>query len=215
MNRRWRLTISSNVTQVFESSGSLRAFDVVVFLLTSGDIFSPSQMQLFERYVREGGAVVGVHSAIDTHRGWPFYRDMLGAVLAGHPPVQWAHVNVTQSNHSTTSPLPRSWRLLDEYYNFVEPFGVNGKNVLMTVDEASYEGGAHGQVHPVTWTRRIAPSHARVWVTVLGHTREMYSSEQPYARLFQTHVALGVEWAANGTRFSRARWREAMADLIA
>ncbi len=44
----------------------LAAYQVVIFLNTSGDILDAPQQAAFERFVRAGGGFIGVHSATDT-----------------------------------------------------------------------------------------------------------------------------------------------------
>lgn len=198
-HRGWNLVVSQDANQHFGTSDSLRQFDVVVFLLTSGSIFSDAHKVAFQGYVQEGGAVVGVHSAIDTNKDWPFFTDMLGVEFVGHPNIQWARINTVAKEHPTAKFLPETWETLDEYYNFATPLQVDDKKILLAVDGTSYEGGLHSDIHPMSWTKRYLSSGARIWVTALGHADEMYSSYERHARLFQEHLALGVEWAANGS----------------
>lgn len=211
--RGWSLTVSSNPDEHFMSAAALRRFDVIVFLLTSGPLFSHIHKQSFREYVDEGGAVVGIHSAVDTNRDWPFFLKLFGAEFVGHPDIQWARMWTADRAHPTTAFLPETWEIEEEFYNFAEPLRLDDKDVLLSVDEESYEGGAHGTIHPISWTRSHLPAGSRVWYTALGHTREAYSSfEWPY-RQFQLHVALGVEWAANGTALARQRGSALLKDV--
>jgi type 1 glutamine amidotransferase len=50
---------------------NLARYRVVVFLNTTGDILDANQQAAFERFVRRGGAFVGIHSATDTEYDWP------------------------------------------------------------------------------------------------------------------------------------------------
>ncbi len=168
------------------SASNLARFDVVMFLLTTGDILSPAQEAAFEAWFTSGRGWVGVHSAADTEHGWPFYGQMLGAYFVGHPPTQGATVIIADPNHPSTAHLPNPWFRFDEWYNFSQ---VPAANILLRLDESTYSGGTMGTNHPIAWYREV--SGGRMWYTGGGHTSEAYSEP-----LFMRHVLGGVEWAA-------------------
>jgi type 1 glutamine amidotransferase len=166
----------------------LRGFDVVAFVLTTGDVLDPEQEAALQRYVRGGGGFVGVHSATDTEHGWPWYGDLVGASFVFHPPVQDGIVRVTDRHHPSTRFLPRGWPRTDEWYEFDR----NPRRhalVLATVDERSYDGGSMGSDHPIAWCHRF--QGGRAWYTALGHPDESYGDPQ-----FRRHLLKGLEWAA-------------------
>ena len=180
--------VASEDPALFSDSG-LAPYRVIVFLLTTGDILDASQQDALERYVTAGGGFVGVHSATDTEADWPWYAELVGARFAGHPPgTHEATLHVEDSTHPSTAHLPDPWVRTDEWYNFDRnPRG--DVNVLLTIDEASYSGGAMGADHPLSWFHAIGAG--RSWYTALGHTRESYA--EPALR---QHVLGGVLWAA-------------------
>jgi type 1 glutamine amidotransferase len=161
---------------------------VVVFLLTTGDVLDADQQTAFERWARNGGGWVGVHSASDTEYEWPFYGELVGAYFAGHPAIQPAVIHVEDRAHPAGAGLPETWARTDEWYDFrANPRGA--VHVLATLDESTYTGGSMGADHPIAWCREI--SGARAFYTALGHTRESYSES-----LFLAHLAGGIRWAA-------------------
>lgn len=214
-HRGWNLTVTEHPGKYLNSTVVMGEFDVLVMLITTGDILSPRQKGVFEHYVRTGGAVVGVHSALDTLRDFKFYKDLLGTIMIGHPHVQKGRLNTLATNHSSTIFLPRTWDIVDEFYNYLHPQNWTDINVLLTVDEESYEGGHHPLFHPVSWCKTLLPSRSRLWVTALGHERELYFSSESASVLFQEHLAAGIEWAAAGTKEARKIWKEIEKDMIA
>jgi len=54
------------------STAGLAPYQVVVFLMTTGDVLDDSQQAAFESWVHAGGGYMGVHSAADTEYDWPF-----------------------------------------------------------------------------------------------------------------------------------------------
>ncbi|MET0390417.1 MAG: ThuA domain-containing protein, partial [Polyangiales bacterium] len=175
-----------------EDSGVLTAMlpqtDVVVFLMTTGDVLDDTQQAAFEAFIRAGGGFLGVHSSADTEYNWPFYETLNGAWFDSHPAIQPARLQLQAAEHPTVSFLPAVWQRTDEWYNFREnPRGA--VDVLVTIDETSYEGGTHGEDHPVIWCHRIGAG--RAFYTALGHTQESW--REP---LFLQHIEAALGWAA-------------------
>jgi type 1 glutamine amidotransferase len=85
--------------------------------------------------------------------------------------------------------LPALWERTDEWYNFrSNPRGT--VQVLATLDEATYSGGAMGADHPIAWCQEI--DGGRSWYTAMGHTKEAYAEP-----LFRLHLLGGIESAAS------------------
>jgi uncharacterized protein len=161
---------------------------VVVFLMTTGDVLDDTQQTALERYMRQGGGFVGVHSSADTEHDWPFYRDLNGAWFADHPPTQPAKLIV--EDNALVAFLPREWTRTDEWYNFKDNPRTRGVTVLLRLDESSYRGGTHGDDHPIAWTHSVG--EGRAFYTGLGHNEESW--QEP---LLLQHVEQGLLWAAN------------------
>lgn len=161
--------------------------DVVAFTLTSGDLLDETQQDAFEAFVRAGGGFVGIHSASDSEYDWPFYAQLIGAHFASHPAIQPARVLRESTSHPSVRFLPEVWQRTDEWYDFQR----NPRpevEVLLRLDEASYQGGGHGSDHPIAWCRRL--DDGRALYTALGHTEESWSDP-----LFIHHVIEALLWA--------------------
>ncbi len=175
---------------VFSDAG-LAPYQVVVFLLTTGDVLDEDQQGALQRFVTTGGGYVGVHSATDTEADWPWYAELVGARFAGHPPgTAQATLHVEDRTHQSTQHLEAEWPRTDEWYNF-DRNPRPDVTVLLTIDEASYTGGTMGADHPMSWYQAIGAG--RSWYTALGHTRESYADPD-----FRAHVLGGILWAAEG-----------------
>ncbi|HEV2755992.1 MAG TPA: ThuA domain-containing protein [Actinomycetota bacterium] len=164
-------------------------FEVVAFLSTSGDILDESQQDGLRSFVERGGGFVGIHSASDTEYDWEWYGGLVGAYFSDHPPgILEAEVRKVDAGNPLTSSLPDPWSRADEWYNFRHnPYGE--VRTLLRVDEATYEGGGLGAMHPISWCQHYAGG--RSWYSSLGHPPEGYSSSE-----LRDHLLKGVEWAA-------------------
>jgi len=170
------------------SGNQLSAFDVVVFFQTTGNILDSLQQETLVKYIKSGKGFVGIHAAADTEYDWPWYAGLIGAQFASHPDIQQATLVKVDTQHIACRHLPTRWTRTDEWYNFrAAPQNVK---VLLTIDEATYQGGTHGTEHPISWYQEY--DGGRSFYTAAGHTVESYQDT-----LFLRHIAEGVKWAGS------------------
>lgn len=170
------------------NDSNLGRYQTIVFLSTTGEVLDNNQQAAFERYVRNGGGFVGVHSASDTEYDWAWYGGLVGAYFRSHPAIQRARLSIEDVAHPSTSGLPAVWERNDEWYDFrLNPRG--RVKVLATLDEATYNGGQMGADHPLAWCQLY--DGGRAWYTAGGHTRESYNEP-----LFRQHLLGGIQFAA-------------------
>jgi len=166
---------------------SLRKYSAVIFLNTSGNVLDYRQEAAFERYVQAGGGFVGVHAATDTEYDWRWYGKLVGGYFKSHPRIQDARFIIEDDDFPATDFFTDTvWQRRDELYNFknMNP----DVNVILSVDESSYEGGSHGNNHPMSWYHEY--DGGRAFYTELGHTEESYSEEN-----YLKHLLGGIQYA--------------------
>lgn len=184
---------------------TLRKYDVVVFLNTTGIVMDAKGRAALEQWVRAGGGWVGIHSAADTEYDWDFYGRLLARAWFKCHPVQQPGTIVREAvKHAATRHLPERWTIpFEEFYSFK----ANPRprtNVLLSIDESSYEqdpntshlpsesypdnyepvSGVMGD-HPMSWTHRIGDG--RSFYTALGHEPGMYVDD-----LYRRHLRGGI-----------------------
>ena len=169
----------------FINSKTLKQFHTVIFLNTTGDILNNEQQMHFEHYIQAGGGWVGIHSATDTEYDWVWYGQLAGAYFNGHPKIQVADLIVTDQTHTITKNLKNIWSRKDEWYNF--KYVNHNVNILINIDEGSYEGGTNGEYHPISWYHSY--DGGRAFYTAMGHTKESYKE-----KLFLEHILAGIQW---------------------
>jgi cytochrome c len=170
----------------------LKKYNAVIFLNTTGDVLNPDQQAEFERYIQAGGGYLGIHAATDCEYDWPWYGRLAGAFFLDHPNpnnVQKGKFYVVQKNHWATQGMPDEFERSDEFYSFkqIDP----SINVLVKIDEKSYQGGHNGDNHPMSWYHDF--DGGRAFYTAMGHTDETFSEP-----LFLNHVWAGLHYAMGG-----------------
>ena len=186
------------------NDANLRHYRAIVFMSTTGDVLDAVQQDALERYIQAGGGWVGVHSATDTEYDWPWYGKLAGAWFKSHPlnpNVRSATFRVRDKSHVSTAGFPDTLVREDEFYNYkyINP----DLHVLIEIDEKSYQGGANGDHHPMSWYHLY--DGGRAWYTNMGHTEATYSEP-----LFIRHLAGGITWAmgASAPDYRRAKPEE-------
>lgn len=176
----------------------LSQYSAVIFLSTTGDVLDHYQEADFERYIQAGGGYVGIHAAADTEYDWPWYGKLAGGYFSDHPGINDPHPNVQQGelevadgSHSSTEFLPSPWVRTDEWYSY-KNFN-DHVNVLLTLDEDSYQGGEDMGSHPMAWYHEY--DGGRAFYTGGGHTIESFSEE-----LFLRHLEEGIQYAIGGNK---------------
>ena len=166
---------------------SLKNYAAVIFLNTTGNVLDYRQEAAFERYIQAGGGFVGVHAASDTEYDWGWYGKLVGAYFKSHPKTQSAKFIIKDKDFPATSFFTDTvWQRTDELYNFKNMN--EDVNVILTVDESSYEGGTHGGYHPMSWYHDY--DGGRAFYTELGHTEESYTEEN-----YLKHLLGGIQYA--------------------
>jgi uncharacterized protein len=190
-SRRGLAVTASEDPSIFSAS-SLRRFRAIVLLSCTTDPKNPASEWLIgerrtalQQFVRNGGGVLAIHAAADSHYHWPWYARLIGGRFARHPQgTPTGKVTVVAPTDPAVRGLERSVSRTDEWYYFDDYDPVS--KVLVTLDPASI-GETDTNPNPVAWTRQI--NEGRIFYTAMGHTRESYSDQW-----FLTHISNGLDW---------------------
>ena len=167
---------ASEDAALFTEAG-LAQYDTIVFMNTTGDIFTDSQKAAFRSYIENGGGYVGSHSAADTEHSWEWYTDVLlaGAEFIHHGDgIPMARVEIEQQSDPLVSHIGSEWNLADEWYFWESsPRGVGNVQVLGNLDRSSYSSNYPVEDHPVIFKNTVGSG--RVFYTAIGHVDANFS----------------------------------------
>ncbi|KAF2446179.1 secreted glycosyl hydrolase [Karstenula rhodostoma CBS 690.94] len=187
-----RFTVTASEDASAFTPDSLSKYRVIVLLQTIGNIFSQDQLDALKHFVRAGGGVVAIHGAAAGIANDAWYGKLIGAHFAQHPPHERGTVLVEEANqdHFIMNCCGGRKGWMDEWYNFHSHPRENGNlNILLRGDPRSFEGGKHGDDHPLGWCQEF--EGGRVFFTALGHFEDAYRDGW-----FVGQIGRGILWAA-------------------
>lgn len=164
----------------------LKKYSAVVLLSANQDIFDADQEAAFQRYVRAGGGVVGVHAATGIERNWQWFSDLIGGTFVWHTPQQNAIVKITDLSHPSTKHMPKAWKHWDEWYYFGKPNP--DLKVVAVLDSTTFKSDRHTQNYPFAWYHEF--EGGRCFYTAGGHNIADYADD-----IFLKHILGGITYA--------------------
>ena len=187
-----------------KGGGALKKYDAVVFYTTGNP---PINREALMKFVRDGGAFIGIHTATDTFHSegpsnpaekcgtpWPEYIRMVGAAFRTHGAQREVVIKVEDPSHPAASPVPAGWRILDEIYLFMD-FSRDNVHVLLSIDTTQISDEdlkalrmEKDQDYAVAWTR--TEGKGRIFYTSLGHREDVWTNP-----VWQKHLLGGMAWA--------------------
>src|SRR3954452_7764951 len=112
-----RVVVLRRIAQL--TATRLRGAGAVVFASTSGSPpFSATGRRALLRFVRDGGAFVGLHAGGATYPHWAGYGQLIGTRFKGHAPYGPTGVLVADRADAITRGLPSRFVTRDESYRF-------------------------------------------------------------------------------------------------
>ena len=183
----WQAGLSKEFAKLF-SVESLRNFDGVIFLSTTGELPVPD-LTAFLEWIKTGKAFIGFHAATDTFKSSDAYCEMIGGHFAGHP---WGsggeHAFVVhEPGHRVAAMFPERFRWQDEIYQYDMRYKPENLRVLVSLDMQASNPKEPWHV-PVSWVRDYGKG--RVFSTNFGHNDATW--KEP---MFQKHMVEGIAWA--------------------
>lgn len=152
-----------------------------------------SQRKAILRFIENGKAFVGFHSASDGGiPQWKEYTDMIGGCFAGHPwnaGGEWPFF-VGDSNHPVNFAFKKNeFKFSDEIYQYKE-YDRSKLRVLIGLDavKSGKKGNSKTNDYPVSWVRSYGKG--RVFYSNFGHNKATW-----WTPFMLQHFLDGIQWA--------------------
>ena len=168
---------------IFEPD-SLKQFDAVIMLNTTGEIFKGGEQGREDRlkkslvdFVKGGKGLVGMHSATDTYKNWKEYNDMMGGAFMNHPWHTEVPVRLLDANHPLNKVFGgKGFKVTDEIYQFRnDTASTKERRMLLSLDpnwKQISKGKRKDGVYAISWIDKY--ESGRIFYCSLGHRNEIY-----------------------------------------
>jgi len=148
----------------------------------------------FMSWIKNGGAVAGIHAATDCSYSWKEFGEMIGGWFSGHP---W-NEEITVRNDDPTNPINASFdgkgfKVADEIYTVSKGdiYSRQKQRVLLSFDPADpkiAKGNRPDKDYAISWVKTWGKG--RVFYCSLGHRNEIF-----YTPAILAHYLAGMQWA--------------------
>jgi type 1 glutamine amidotransferase len=164
-------------------------YDVLVFY-TSKHKLDEAQERALEKFVEDGGGIVGIHGAsfsFDNSRVWD---RLIGGRFTGHiPGTHKLNIVIVDTKHPITAGVG-PFTIIDEEYK--HRFAKVDRHILARFRERPPQSDQKANMD-ILWTREIGKG--RVFYSALGHGKDAW--ENP---AWQKLMVQGILWAAGQPR---------------
>ena len=203
-------SVHSEDEAMFEPA-TLKQFDMVVMVNTTGEIFKPQKLpedaaqkaavlerearlkQSLLEFVKGGKGLAGIHAATDTYKNWKEYNDMMGGAFVGHPWHMEVPVRLLVPDHPLNKVFQgQGFTVTDEIYQFRDDTAqAKDRRMLLSLDpewDGIKKGNREDGFFPVSWIREYG--QGRNFYCSLGHRDEIY-----FNPAIMEHYLAGFQYA--------------------
>jgi len=176
--------------------------DAVIFANTTGDLPLPDK-EGFIKWIEDGHAFMGMHSASDTFHGFPGYNAMLQGEFKTHGPQVPAALVAADTQHPANGGIGETWNLKqEEMYEMKDGSHDRAKLRALWYLRTHPVDTSKAGYNPVSWCRMHGKG--RVFYTSLGHREDLWNDDPALkgrmnpvetSKQFQAHILGGIKWA--------------------
>jgi type 1 glutamine amidotransferase len=192
----WTADLATDDLAQFTDEG-LKPYAMVFSCNPTGTVFSNNPkvkdkavaMAALQKFVENGGAWGGVHSATDFEKtnGYPWFINTLVGAYFDHHDNDGTSGTVQIQNMFTTHPvmkdMPATWSTSDEWYYMNRD--VSAQPGFQILERLASDN------RPVTWVKEFGMG--RMFYTIRGHNKNVYDKEPDFRKL----VRNGILWATH------------------
>ena len=176
--------------------------DAVIFANTTGDLPLPDK-EGFIKWIEDGHAFIGMHSASDTFHQFKGYGEMLQGEFQTHGKQVPADLVAGDTAHPANAGIGSKWDIAqEEMYEMKDGSHDRSKvHVIWFLKHPPQEPGK-AEYAAVSWCRMAGTG--RVFYTSLGHREDLWNEDPALpnrinspetAKQYQAHILGGIKWA--------------------
>jgi len=174
--------------------------DAVIFANTTGDLPLPDP-DGFVKWIADGHAFIGMHSATDTFKSWGPYFEMLQGTFDGHGAQVPADLIAADTAHPANGGIGATWNLEQEEMYLIRNHDRAKLRTLWFLRHHPNDPSKAGYF-PVSWCRQAGAG--RVFYTSLGHREDLWSADPALkdrknpveiSQKYRAHLLGGIRWA--------------------
>ncbi|UCD29898.1 MAG: ThuA domain-containing protein [Planctomycetota bacterium] len=156
--------------------------DMIVY--AQGSKLTDNQEKSLCDWVKNGGALVGIHCASDSWVENQRYMEMIGSQFKAHGPVTEFLAKISDLSHEITRNI-NEFRITDEFYI----------HQTRTKKDLHWLMAGHwrGELHPLAYVRKYGKG--RVFYTALGHDERAFNHPS-----FQKLIHRAIFWTTNSIK---------------
>jgi type 1 glutamine amidotransferase len=179
----------------------LAQFEVVIFDNSTGPVLSEEQQITLQKYVENGGTLLGIHGAgDDSHHEFHWYElNLLGTRFSHHPlNPQFQKAQVSLRDTTFSPALAKSFEGNDEWYVFFNQptnativYSIDGDKILPSGNMLwmKDKNFGMGKNHPVAWHKIVGKG--KTFYTSMGHSKEVWANPD-----FVSLIEESIRWGA-------------------
>jgi uncharacterized protein len=174
--------------------------DGVIFANTTGELPLPDR-EGFIKWIEEGHAFMGMHSASDTFHPFRAYIDMLQGEFETHKAQVPASLIAGDTAHPANAGIGENWNLEQEEMYIIKSQDRSKVRSLWFMRNHPNDAADKG-FFPVSWCRKAGAG--KVFYTCLGHREDLWSDSAEIkdrknpveiSKQYQAHILGGIKWA--------------------
>ena len=198
----WDAQMKASMAKLSPANLTAQHIDAVIFANTTGDLPLPDR-DGFIKWVEDGHAFCGMHSAGDTFHGFPGYLGMVQAEFKTHGAQVPADLVAGDKAHAANGGIGETWNLAqEEMYEFKD--GSHDRSKLHAIWFLRHppQDKNKAEYAAVSWCRMAGKG--RVFYTSLGHREDLWDdtdavkdrkNSPEISKQYQAHILGGIKWA--------------------
>jgi type 1 glutamine amidotransferase len=176
--------------------------DAVIFANTTGDLPLPDK-EGFIKWIEDGHAFIGMHSASDTFHQFKGYGEMLQGEFKTHGKQVPADLVAGDTAHPANAGIGSKWDIKqEEMYEMKDGSHDRSKVHVIWFLKHPPQQPDKAEYAAVSWCRMAGKGH--VFYTSLGHREDLWNDDPALpgrinppetAKQYQAHILGGIKWA--------------------